>query len=110
MDSHYNRTRKYTVNEPSGHADTCKALKHTRLYPGNDKLICDFLQRKAAGVWNPGYEIGLARYLKTRAWEAPIVPRPTRLTLQEERDKRELEKFLNDEPTYSESRDGKDPF
>lgn len=87
-----------------------KALKHTRLYPGNDKLICDFLQRKASGVWNPGYEIGLARYLKTRAWEAPIVPRPTRLTLQEERDKRELEKFLNDEPTYSESRDGKDPF
>lgn len=87
-----------------------KALKHSRTYPGNDKLICDFLKRKESGVWNLGYEIGLARYLKTRAWEAPIVPRPTRLTLQEERDKRELEKFLNDEPTYSESRDGKDPF
>ena len=87
-----------------------KALKHSRTYPGNDKLICDFLKRKESGVWNLGYEIGLARYLKTRLWEAPIVPRPTRLTAQEERDRRELEKFLNDEPSYAEQGDGKDPF
>ena len=87
-----------------------KALKHSRTYPGNDKLICDFLKRKESGVWNLGYEIGLARYLKTRLWEAPIVPRPARLCWQEERDKRELEKFLNNEPSYAEQGNGKDPF
>ena len=44
-------------------------------YPGNARLIDDFTRRKAAGFWNPGYEIGLARYLKTRLWEQPVKAR-----------------------------------
>lgn len=44
-------------------------------YPGNARLIDDFTRRKAAGFWNPGYEVGLARYLKTRLWEQPVKAR-----------------------------------
>lgn len=44
-------------------------------YPGNARLIEDFLARKEAGVWNKGFEIGLARYLRTELWTAEIVPR-----------------------------------
>lgn len=44
-------------------------------YPGNAKLIEDFLTRLAAGVWNKGFEIGLAKYLRTEEWRAQIVPR-----------------------------------
>ena len=39
-------------------------------FPGLSTLLDDLAARK--GVWNPGYEIGLARYLKTRTWLAPI--------------------------------------
>ena len=41
-------------------------------FPGLSTLLDDLAARK--GVWNPGYEIGLARYLKTRTWLAPIRP------------------------------------
>ena len=44
-------------------------------YPGNAKLIYDFLKRKEVGFWNPGYEIGLARYLRTHLWEKEIKAR-----------------------------------
>ena len=43
-------------------------------FPGLSTLLDDLAARKAAGAWNPGYEIGLARYLKTRTWLAPIRP------------------------------------
>lgn len=52
-----------------------KQLKARRAYPGNAKLVEDFLSRLEAGVWNKGFEIGLARYLRTEAWTAKIVPR-----------------------------------
>lgn len=44
-------------------------------FPGLSRLLDDLAARKAAGVWNAGYEIGLARYLKTRTWLAPIQAR-----------------------------------
>jgi hypothetical protein len=44
-------------------------------FPGLSRLLDDLAARKAAGVWHAGYEIGLARYLKTRTWLAPIQAR-----------------------------------
>lgn len=52
-----------------------KQLKARRAYPGNAKLVEDFLTRLEAGVWNKGFEIGLAKYLRTEEWRAKIVPR-----------------------------------
>ena len=45
------------------------------VFPGLSRILDDLAARKAAGVWNPGYEISLARYLKTRTWLAPIQAR-----------------------------------
>lgn len=45
------------------------------VFPGLFQILDDLAARKAAGVWNPGYEISLARYLKTRTWLAPIQAR-----------------------------------
>lgn len=44
-------------------------------WPGLSRIFDDLNARKSAGFWNPGYEIGLARYLKTRLWQAPISAR-----------------------------------
>ena len=75
----------YNAVRQEGHLDgftEYKQLKAKRdprtgrsAYPGNARLIEDFLARKEAGVWNPGFEIGLAKYLRTEAWTAKIVPR-----------------------------------
>lgn len=61
--------------ELDGYVEFKQAVKTGRRFPGIHALMDDLAARKAAGVWNPGYEIGLARYLKTRCWTAPIVPR-----------------------------------
>ncbi|MGE9985391.1 hypothetical protein [Desulfovibrio sp. SGI.169] len=45
------------------------------VFPGLFQILDDLAARKAAKVWNPGYEISLARYLKTRTWLAPIQAR-----------------------------------
>lgn len=61
--------------------DEYKQLKAARdptgasAFPGLSTLLDDLAARKAVGVWNPGYEIGLARYLRTRTWLAPIQAR-----------------------------------
>lgn len=68
----------YNAVRPEGQLDgfaEYKQLKARRGYPGNARLIEDFLARLEAGVWNKGFEIGLARYLRTEAWTAKIVPR-----------------------------------
>lgn len=48
------------------------------VFPGLSRILDDLAARKAAGVWNPGYEISLARYLKTRTWLAPMRPMQAR--------------------------------
>ena len=47
----------------------------TSVFPGLSRILDDLAARKAVRAWNPGYEIGLARYLKTRTWLAPIQSR-----------------------------------
>lgn len=48
------------------------------VFPGLSRILDDLAARKATGVWNSGYEIGLARYLKTRTWLAPMRPMQAR--------------------------------
>lgn len=45
------------------------------VFPGLSRILDDLAARKAAGFWNPGYGISLARYLKTHTWLAPIQSR-----------------------------------
>lgn len=58
-----------------------KALKAARdgtgmsVFPGLSRITADLMARKKAGCWGAGFEIGLARYLKSRAWLSPILPR-----------------------------------
>lgn len=74
-------SRKIRAEGPLDGFDEYKQLKAARdptgasAFPGLSTLMDDLAARKAAGVWNPGYEIGLARYLKTRTWLAPIQAR-----------------------------------
>lgn len=74
-------TREVKPEGPLDGFDEYKQLKAARdptgtsVFPGLSTLLDDLAARKAAGVWNPGYEIGLARYLKTRTWLAPIQAR-----------------------------------
>lgn len=73
-------SREIRTEGPLDGFDEYKQLKAARdptgasAFPGLSTLLDDLAARKAAGVWNPGYEIGLARYLKTRTWLAPIRP------------------------------------
>lgn len=73
-------SREIRPEGPLDGFDEYKQLKAARdptgasAFPGLSTLLDDLAARKAAGVWNPGYEIGLARYLKTRTWLAPIRP------------------------------------
>ena len=78
-----------------------KALKgardrtgHSR-WPGLSRLMDDIDKRREAGVWNRGYEIGLARYLAERTWEAPIPERanPQGATRQRTFDDEEEERW-----------------
>lgn len=54
-----------------------KQLKASRdrsgasLWPGLHRILDDLTARKQAGVWNPGYAIGLAKYLAQREWRTP---------------------------------------
>ena len=74
-------SREIRPEGPLDGFDEYKQLKAARdptgasAFPGLSILLDDLAARKAAGFWNPGYEIGLARYLKTRAWLAPIQAR-----------------------------------
>ena len=74
-------SREIRPEGPLDGFDEYKQLKAARdptgtsVFPGLSTLLDDLAARKAAGVWNPGYEIGLARYLKTRTWLAPIQAR-----------------------------------
>lgn len=45
------------------------------LWPGLSRIMADICARKGAGVWNPGFEIGLSRYLREKTWLAPIQSR-----------------------------------
>lgn len=73
-------SREIRPEGPLDGFDEYKQLKAARdptgasAFPGLSTLLDDLAARKAAGVWNPGYEIGLARYLKTSTWLAPIRP------------------------------------
>lgn len=87
----------YNAVRQEGHLDgfaEYKQLKAKRdqrtgrsAYPGNARLIEDFLARLEAGVWNKGFEIGLARYLRTELWKADIVPRAAPSKASDRRDK-----------------------
>ena len=74
-------SREIRPEGPLDGFDEYKQLKAARdptgtsVFPGLSRILDDLAARKAAGVWNPGYEIGLARYLKTRTWLAPIQAR-----------------------------------
>lgn len=74
-------SREIRLEGPLDGFDEYKQLKAARdptgasAFPGLSTLLDDLAARKAARVWNPGYEIGLARYLKTRTWLAPIQAR-----------------------------------
>lgn len=74
-------SREIRPEGPLDGFDEYKQLKAARdptgtsVFPGLSRILDDLAARKAAGVWNPGYEIGLARYLKTRTWLAPIQSR-----------------------------------
>ena len=74
-------SREIRTEGPLDGFDEYKQLKAARdptgtsVFPGLSRILDDLAARKAAGVWNPGYEIGLARYLKTRTWLAPIQSR-----------------------------------
>lgn len=74
-------SREIRTEGPLDGFDEYKQLKAARdptgtsVFPGLSRIMDDLAARKAAGVWNPGYEIGLARYLKTRTWLAPIQSR-----------------------------------
>lgn len=65
-----------------------KTLKKARdqtgksCWPGLGVILNDVEQRKSARIWNPGYEIGLGRYLAEKTWLAPVVPRASPPTLQ----------------------------
>ncbi len=48
------------------------ALKKARAWPGLCVIRQDIMRRRQAGVWNPGYEPGLEKYLSERTWEAPL--------------------------------------
>jgi len=48
------------------------SLKKARAWPGLGVIRHDIMRRKQAGVWNPGYEPSLERYLSERTWEAPL--------------------------------------
>lgn len=58
-----------------------KTLKKARdqtgmsCWPGIGVILNDVEQRKSARIWNPGYGIGLGRYLAEKTWLAPIVAR-----------------------------------
>ena len=74
----------YNAVRPEGPLDgfaEYKKLKAARdstgmsRYPGNALLIGDFTRRLESGFWNAGYEVGLARYLKTRLWEQDVQSR-----------------------------------
>lgn len=74
-------SREIRTEGPLDGFDEYKQLKAARdptgtsVFPGLSRILDDLAARKAAGIWNPGYEIGLARYLKTRTWLAPIQSR-----------------------------------
>lgn len=74
-------SREIRAEGPLDGFDEYKQLKAARdptgtsVFPGLSRILDDLAARKAVGVWNPGYEIGLARYLKTRTWLAPIQAR-----------------------------------
>ena len=74
-------TREVKPEGPLDGFDEYKQLKAARdptgtsVFPGLSRILDDLAARKAVRAWNPGYEIGLARYLKTRTWLAPIQSR-----------------------------------
>lgn len=74
-------TREVKPEGPLDGFDEYKQLKAARdptgasAFPGLSRILDDLAARKAVRAWNPGYEIGLARYLKTRTWLAPIQSR-----------------------------------
>lgn len=74
-------TREIRAEGPLDGFAEYKQLKAARdatgksVFPGLSRLLDDLAARKNTGAWNPGYEIGLARYLKTHAWLAPIQAR-----------------------------------
>lgn len=49
-----------------------KQIKAARQWPGLSRIAADIAARKEAGTWNPGFELGLARYLREQTWLAPI--------------------------------------
>lgn len=74
-------SREIRTEGPLDGFDEYKQLKAARdptgasAFPGLSRILDDLAARKAVRAWNPGYEIGLARYLKTRTWLAPIQSR-----------------------------------
>lgn len=52
-----------------------KQIKAARQWPGLARIAEDISARKEAGTWNPGFEIGLGRYLREQTWLAPITGR-----------------------------------
>ena len=68
-----------------------KTLKKARdqtdmsCWPGLGVIFNDVEQRKGVRIWNPGYEIGLGRYLAEKTWLAPVVPRASPASAQHER-------------------------
>jgi len=77
-----------------------KQLKASRdrsgasLWPGLHRILDDLTARKQAGVWNPGYAIGLAKYLAQREWRTPPQPHalPKKPAIPTEHQKRQQER------------------
>lgn len=57
-----------------------KQIKAARQWPGLARIAEDISARKEAGTWNPGFEIGLGRYLREQTWLAPITGRAQAVT------------------------------
>lgn len=52
-----------------------KAAKKGGYWPGISRIVQDIEERKKARIWNPGYEIGLGRYLAEQTWLGEIKAR-----------------------------------
>lgn len=71
-----------------------KARDHTGMscWPGLGVILNDVEQRKSAHIWNPGYEIGLGRYLTEKTWLAPVVSRASPLARRDQNQESENER------------------
>ncbi len=70
-----------------------KQAKAGGYLPGVSRIVQDIEERKKAGVWNRGYEIGLGRYLAERTWLAPV---KTRASPKQPVAKTEFQKNMQD--------------